>query len=161
MSSSSCALCGCVPTEQVTCPNRSATALTCSNLRTRVQIVTMRPMPAAPARSTTVSVSPAKSGKSRWQWLSTSISQSLNHNYQRGLKQPSKPQRRFMCVICACWDLDLLRAFDNGISDQLSSAPDSSVAITTEKVAGTLRCGTCKRLWFVVDQLRGRSGALG
>ena len=40
---------------------------------TRVEIVTMRPMPASAARATMASRSAAKSGKSRWQWLSTSI----------------------------------------------------------------------------------------
>ena len=40
---------------------------------TRVEIVTMRSMPAARARPTTASSSAAKSGKSRWQWLSISI----------------------------------------------------------------------------------------
>src|SRR5882762_9534073 len=33
----------------------------------------MRPIPAAPARATMASRSSTKSGKSRWQWLSTSI----------------------------------------------------------------------------------------
>src|SRR6188768_1951209 len=42
--------------------------------RTRVEIVTMRPMPADLARATTSSSSSLKSGKSRWQWLSTSMS---------------------------------------------------------------------------------------
>src|SRR3954447_8125704 len=36
-------------------------------------MVTIRPIPAAPARATMASRSSAKSGKSRWQWLSTSI----------------------------------------------------------------------------------------
>src|SRR5262249_35814997 len=40
---------------------------------TRVEMVTMRAIPAARARATTASSSPAKSGKSRWQWLSTSM----------------------------------------------------------------------------------------
>ena len=40
---------------------------------TRVEIVTIRPIPAASARATMASRSAAKSGKSRWQWLSTSI----------------------------------------------------------------------------------------
>ena len=40
---------------------------------TRVEIVTMRSMPAARARATTASSSVAKSGKSRWQWLSISM----------------------------------------------------------------------------------------
>src|SRR5215471_18554829 len=40
---------------------------------TRVEMVTMRAMPAARARATTASSSPAKSGKSRWQWLSTNV----------------------------------------------------------------------------------------
>ena len=40
---------------------------------TRVEIVTMRPIPAARARDTIPSRSSAKSGKSRWQWLSTNI----------------------------------------------------------------------------------------
>src|SRR6185312_16473198 len=40
---------------------------------TRVEIVTMRPMPASAARATMASRSGAKSGKSRWQWLSTSM----------------------------------------------------------------------------------------
>ena len=35
--------------------------------------MTMRVTPAARARATTASTSPAKSGKSRWQWLSTSV----------------------------------------------------------------------------------------
>src|SRR5947209_16191855 len=41
---------------------------------TRVEMVTMRPIPAAAARATMPSRSSAKSGKSRWQWLSTSMS---------------------------------------------------------------------------------------
>src|SRR3954453_6085132 len=41
---------------------------------TRVEIVTIRPIPAASARATIASRSSAKSGKSRWQWLSTSMS---------------------------------------------------------------------------------------
>src|SRR3954462_11193916 len=45
-------------------------------LFTRVEIVTMRPTPAASARATMVSSSAAKSGKSRWQWLSTSMRKS-------------------------------------------------------------------------------------
>ena len=73
MSSSSCALCGCVPTEQNTSGNFSAMASTWACRRTRVEIVTMRPTPAARARATTASSSAAKSGKSRWQWLSTSM----------------------------------------------------------------------------------------
>src|SRR5438132_7388161 len=40
---------------------------------TRVEMVTMRPIPAAWARATTASSSPAKSGKSRWQWLSINM----------------------------------------------------------------------------------------
>src|SRR3954454_15240623 len=40
---------------------------------TRVEIVTMRPIPAARARDTIPSRSSAKSGKSKWQWLSTSM----------------------------------------------------------------------------------------
>ncbi len=68
------AWCGCVPTEQNTSSEiarRSRADPAC--LRTRVEIVTMRPMPAARARATTPSSSSAKSGKSRWQWLSTSM----------------------------------------------------------------------------------------
>src|SRR5450755_2454736 len=41
--------------------------------RTRVEMVSMRPIPASAARATTASSSLAKSGKSRWQWLSTSM----------------------------------------------------------------------------------------
>ena len=37
---------------------------------TRVEIVVIRSTPAASARATTASISSAKSGKSRWQWLS-------------------------------------------------------------------------------------------
>src|SRR5579872_6919366 len=44
---------------------------------TRVDIVTMRPTPAASARATMPSRSSAKSGKSRWQWLSISIGSRL------------------------------------------------------------------------------------
>src|SRR5437868_5548024 len=44
--------------------------------RTRVEIVTMWPIPAASARATMASSSAAKSGKSRWQWLSTSMRKS-------------------------------------------------------------------------------------
>jgi hypothetical protein len=40
---------------------------------TRVEMVTMRPMPCAFARATTASSSLAKSAKSRWQWLSISM----------------------------------------------------------------------------------------
>src|SRR5262249_8772389 len=39
----------------------------------RVEIVTTRSTPAACARAITASSSPAKSGKSRWQWLSISM----------------------------------------------------------------------------------------
>src|SRR3954469_17156656 len=45
-------------------------------LRTRVEMVTMRLTPAASARATTASSSEANSGKSRWQWLSTSMRKS-------------------------------------------------------------------------------------
>ena len=38
---------------------------------TRVEMLTMRPIPAARARATMPSSSPEKSSKSRWQWLST------------------------------------------------------------------------------------------
>ena len=44
----------------------------CGSLRRRVQIVTIRVTPAARARAITSGSSPSKSGKSRWQWLSTS-----------------------------------------------------------------------------------------
>src|SRR5215475_2851327 len=40
---------------------------------TLVEIVTMRPTPASAARATMASRSAEKSGKSRWQWLSTSM----------------------------------------------------------------------------------------
>src|SRR5438477_10720382 len=53
--------------------NRSAIARTASWRRTRVEMVTINATPCAAARATTASVSAAKSGKSRWQWLSTSM----------------------------------------------------------------------------------------
>ena len=62
---------GWVPAAQKTPGCASAMARTCVAWRRRVQIVTMRVTPAAAARATTASISPAKSGKSRWQWLST------------------------------------------------------------------------------------------
>src|SRR5262249_10240819 len=43
------------------------------NWSSRVQIVSIVPMPAPNARAITASRSGVKSGKSRWQWLSTSI----------------------------------------------------------------------------------------
>src|SRR6266436_2880774 len=46
---------------------------------TRVEMVMMRAMPAPCARATTASSSSAKSGKSRWQWLSISIWSSVPH----------------------------------------------------------------------------------
>src|SRR3990167_10755283 len=49
-------------------------ALIASKRRTLVEIVTVVPTPAALARAITASRSASKSGKSRWQWLSTSIS---------------------------------------------------------------------------------------
>ena len=69
---------------------------------TRVEIVTMRPMPAARARATTASSSAAKSGKSRWQWLSTSIVQAfvlrldVAREHRRGRRQ------RAARLQCAC-----------------------------------------------------------
>ena len=50
---------------------------------TRVEMVTMRPTPAARARATTPSRSSAKSGKSRWQWLSTSMVRHLAARWLR------------------------------------------------------------------------------
>ena len=70
-SGSSAACIGWVPAAQKTPGCASAMARTCGAWRSRVQIVTMRVTPAAAARATTASISPAKSGKSRWQWLST------------------------------------------------------------------------------------------
>src|SRR6516164_2655116 len=43
------------------------------NRCTRVEIVTIRAIPSVRARATTSSSSLAKSGKSRWQWLSTNM----------------------------------------------------------------------------------------
>src|SRR5262249_47551863 len=48
---------------------------------TRVEIVTMHAIPAARARAITASSSPAKSGKSRWQWLSISIGPALRTTF--------------------------------------------------------------------------------
>src|ERR1700722_10443910 len=73
MPSSSSAWCGWVPTEQYTFGYLSAIESNASRRLTRVEIVTIRPMPAVSARATMPSRSSAKSGKSRWQWLSTSI----------------------------------------------------------------------------------------
>ena len=63
---------GCRPSNRRS-GNFSAIARSAPSRLTRVEIVTMRPMPAASARATMPSRSSAKSGKSRWQWLSTSI----------------------------------------------------------------------------------------
>src|ERR1700675_4580974 len=48
-------------------------------------MVTMRPMPAVSARATMASRSSAKSGKSRWQWLSTSMERSIYLSIDFGL----------------------------------------------------------------------------
>src|ERR1700677_97368 len=61
---------GCVPTVKKTLSYRSAIATTPGALSTRAPMVIIRSTPAARARSTTPSRSSAKSGKSRWQWLS-------------------------------------------------------------------------------------------
>src|SRR5580693_5630108 len=61
---------GCVPTVKKTSSYRSAIATTPAAFDTLVPIVIIRSTPAARARSTTPSRSSAKSGKSRWQWLS-------------------------------------------------------------------------------------------
>src|SRR5580692_9916675 len=61
---------GCVPTVKKTSSYRSAIATTPGAFDTLVPMVIMRSTPAARARSTTPSRSLAKSGKSRWQWLS-------------------------------------------------------------------------------------------
>src|SRR3569832_2566632 len=63
----------------------SAIATSCACLFTRVEMVTMRPPPAARARATTASSSVAKSGKSRWQWLSTSVVSGLRFRLLFGL----------------------------------------------------------------------------
>src|SRR5207244_6849088 len=62
---------------------------------TRVEMVTMRPMPAVPARATMASRSSVKSGKSRWQWLSTSISnRSLYPWFDVARKHPDRRWQR-------------------------------------------------------------------
>src|SRR5439155_584521 len=55
---------------------------------TRVEMVTRRAMPAACARATTASSSSAKSGKSRWQWLSISIGSVPYLRSQRNAERP-------------------------------------------------------------------------
>src|SRR5262249_35778684 len=62
---------------------------------TRVEMVTMRAMPAACARAITASSSPAKSGKSRWQW------RSINMRFANGFAVPNgKNQRSVAHVRC-------------------------------------------------------------
>ena len=73
MSGSSAAWWGWVPTVQNTLSCRSARSRHRSNRRTWVEIVTMRPTPADAARRRTSGSRSATPGKSRWQWLSTSI----------------------------------------------------------------------------------------
>src|SRR5690242_19411304 len=69
----SAASCGWAPTEHQTSAWRSAIARIPGNWSSLVPIVSIVATPAARARARTASRSPAKSGKSRWQWLSTSI----------------------------------------------------------------------------------------
>src|ERR1700691_689236 len=64
------ASCGCVPTVKKTSSYRSPIWTTPAAFDTLVPMVIMHSTPAARARSTTRSRSSAKSGKSRWQWLS-------------------------------------------------------------------------------------------
>ncbi len=71
--SSAAASCGWTPTVQKTLSKRSAIARTRSKRVRWVPMVSIVPTPAAAARAITASRSSAKSGKSRWQWLSTSI----------------------------------------------------------------------------------------
>src|SRR5262249_4593352 len=61
---------------------------------TRVEIVTMRVIPAARARATTASSSPAKSGKSRWQWLSISIGPALSTPFALNVAGKDRTRRR-------------------------------------------------------------------
>src|SRR5262245_36612657 len=61
---------------------------------TWVEMVTMRAMPDARARVTTASSSPAKSGKSRWQWLSTNVN--------------AGGKRWFSAMFCGMWAGDQL-----------------------------------------------------
>src|SRR5258708_23384561 len=67
------ASCGWMPTEPQISSAPSAIAFTASNSLTLVQMVRNVPMPARRARASPSPRSAAKSGKSRWQWLSTSI----------------------------------------------------------------------------------------
>src|ERR1700733_8430504 len=62
-----------MPTLHQTSGNCSAIACTRSNSESFVPIVTQVPTPASRARPTTAATCGAKSGKSRWQWLSTSM----------------------------------------------------------------------------------------
>lgn len=70
-SSSSWALCGCVPTVQNTLAFSSAIRSRFGNFATRELIDSIRPTPAASARANTAGRFSCMPGKSRWQWLST------------------------------------------------------------------------------------------
>src|ERR1700729_1716878 len=85
--SSPAASCGWVPTVKKTSSYRSAIATTPAAFDTLVPMVIIRSTPAARARSTTPSRSSAKSGKSRWQWLSMIVI--------RRRPEPSLPRLRF------------------------------------------------------------------
>ena len=101
MSSSSCAWCGCVPTEQNTSGNRSAIA---SDLRMAFDPCRDRHHAADAGRArapTTASSSAAKSGKSRWQWLSTSMVQRLLLPARRSAGKPAQ--------VAAAWSPALTR----------------------------------------------------
>src|SRR5215472_398156 len=62
-----------MPTEHQRSSCASARPLTSANSLILVQMVSIVPTPARRARAMTASRSSAKSAKSRWQWLSTSI----------------------------------------------------------------------------------------
>ena len=85
---SSATWCGWIPTEHQTGACASASPRTASNCVTRVQMVCRVPTPASAARASTPSMSSPKSGKSRWQWLSTSI-----RTLTSGLRSPCYPPR--------------------------------------------------------------------
>ena len=72
-SGSSLASCGCVPTVCQMSGWLSEIARTAGSCETRSQIVTIRPTPAARARSITASRSAANCGACRFTWLSISI----------------------------------------------------------------------------------------
>src|ERR1043166_8850227 len=117
---------------------------------TLVEMVTMRPMPAACARATTASSSPAKSGKSRWQWLSISMRYTRDCGWRGGrpgvlASMPHIGRRRVGVLLLEVGDLarQILeqalalrrRVVDRQLRDRLAERGDDLVHVENVLVA--------------------------